>query len=306
MTNEEMVANIQAGHEELMPALWDGVKGFVFQEAKKAAALEQSINGKFADRPHGASGDKKEERTLGLVYDFFDTGYLAVHEAAHKYDAGRGALFLTFLDFYLKKHFNALRIELSGWSRSSYRNVQNDKKLEKVPHKALPIDSLNRQILGEGSDDAIELGDTIADPDNQYEEMANKNFIESLHNRLASLLARLPPEQSRAIQLRYYGGLTYEAIARKIDRSPMRAHQLIKTGMEQLRRYAAMGELDDYIERHTNYYTRVGVDAFQSSRISAVELICFKRDDMRRALFEKLNNRKVDADDAGTNAKEFD
>lgn len=298
MSNEELAQQIQAGRKELMPALWDGVKGFVFQEAKKAAALEQSINGKCADRPHGASNDKKEERTLGLVYDFFDTGYLAVYEAAHKYDASRGTLFLTFLDYYLKKHFNALRIELSGWSRSSYRNVQNDKKLEKVPHKALPIDSLNRPILGENSDDAIELGDTIAAPEDQYEAIVDKSFISSLHKRLSSLLDRLPPEQSHAIQLRYYSCLSHKDIAALTDTPPEKVPQIIKDGMNRLRKFAAAGELDDYIERHTNYYTRVSVDAFQSSGTSAVELICIHREEMRRGIVEKLNHRKVDTDDA--------
>lgn len=304
MSNEELAQQIQAGRKELMPALWDGVKGFVFQEAKKAA-LEQSINGKCADRPHGASNDKKKERTLGLVYDFFDTGYLAVYEAAHKYDASRGALFLTFLDYYLKKHFNALRIELSGWSRSSYRNVQNDKKLEKVPHKALTIDSLNRQILGEGSDDAIELGDTIADPDNQYEEMANKNFIESLHNRLASLLARLAPEERRAIQLRYYKELPLKTIAELTNVPQEKVSQTINRGMDKLRKFAAAGELDNYIERHTNYFTRVSVDAFQSSGTSAVKLICMRREEMRRGIIEKLNKRKVDAENAKQTGKPY-
>ena len=275
MTNEEMVANIQAGHEELMPALWEGVRHFVAAEAYKAACLEDRTN---------------EKSGLDTYNDFFNTGYLAVYEAAHKFDPNRGTVFLTCLGYYLKKHYHALRAELSGWSRGTYERA----------NKEITVDSLNRKILGEGSDDAIELGDTIADPEDQYEAIADKSFINSLHKRLSSLLDRLTPEQSRAIQLRYYDNLTYEAIARITDSSPERVAQIIKTGMEQLRRYAAMGELDDYIERHTNYYTRVGVDAFQSSRISAVELICFKRDDMRRAIFEKLNSRKVDADDAGT------
>ena len=82
------------------------------------------------------------------------------------------------------------------------------------------------------------------------------------------------------------------------DTPPEKVPQIIKDGMNRLRKFAAAGELDNYIERHTNYYTRVSVDAFQSSGTSAVELICIHREEMRRGIVEKLNHRKVDTDDA--------
>ena len=273
MSNEELAQQIQAGRKELMPELWDAVKGFVAQQAYKAACLEDSIN---------------EKTGLDTYNDFFNTGYIAVYEAANKFNPERGVQFLTCLGYYLKKHFGILRAQLSGWSHGTYAKAQ----------KETTVDSLNRQIQGDGSDDAIELGDTIADPEDQYEELANKSFIESLHNRLASLLARLPPEQSRAIQLRYYSCLSHKNIAALTDTPPEKVPQIIKDGMNRLRKFAAAGELDNYIERHTNYYTRVSVDAFQSSGTSAVELICIHREEMRRGIVEKLNHRKVDTDDA--------
>ena len=46
MSNEELAQQIQAGRKELMPELWDAVKGFVAQQAYKAACLEDSINEK--------------------------------------------------------------------------------------------------------------------------------------------------------------------------------------------------------------------------------------------------------------------
>ena len=278
MSNEELVQKIQAGHEDFLPDLWDAVKGFVAQQAYRAACLEDSLNDKTG---------------LDTYSDFYNTGYLAVYDAAHKFKPYRGTQFLTCLGFYLKKHFNSLRAQLSGWSTGTYTKAQ----------KRIKIDSLNRQILGEGSDDAIELGDTIADPDNQYEEMANKNFIESLHNRLASLLARLAPEERRAIQLRYYKELPLKTIAELTNTPQEKVPQIINKGMDKLRKFAAAGELDNYIERHTNYFTRVSVDAFQSSGTSAVELICMRREEMRRGIIEKLNKRKVDAENAKQTGK---
>ena len=46
MSNEELAQQIQAGRKELMPELWDAVKGFVAQQAYKAACLEDNINEK--------------------------------------------------------------------------------------------------------------------------------------------------------------------------------------------------------------------------------------------------------------------
>lgn len=46
MSNEELAQQIQAGRKELMSELWDAVKGFVAQQAYKAACLEDSINEK--------------------------------------------------------------------------------------------------------------------------------------------------------------------------------------------------------------------------------------------------------------------
>ena len=61
MSNEELAQQIQAGRKELMPELWDAVKGFVAQQAYKAACLEDSIN---------------EKTGLDTYNDFFNTGYI--------------------------------------------------------------------------------------------------------------------------------------------------------------------------------------------------------------------------------------
>ena len=99
MSNEELVQKIQAGHEDFLPDLWDAVKGFVAQQAYRAACLEDSLNDKTG---------------LDTYSDFYNTGYLAVYDAAHKFKPYRGTQFLTCLGFYLKKHFNSLRAQLSG------------------------------------------------------------------------------------------------------------------------------------------------------------------------------------------------
>lgn len=273
MSNEELVQQIQEGHKELLPKLWDGVRGFVARQAYKAARLEERINGNAA-----INVTQDEEETLGLFYDFFNTGYLAMDEAVYKFDPKQGVLFLTYLGYYLKAHFNTLRAQLSGWSTGTYYKAR----------KEIKLDSLNRLIIGDGSGDTTELGDLIADPNDLYEELLNEKFIESLRERLALLLERLPPEQSKAIQLRYYSNLSYKDIAVSTDLPPEKVRQIVADGMERLRSFAVAGELDDYIERHTNYYTRVSVDRFRNNGMSAVELICMRREEKRRGILEKI------------------
>lgn len=260
MSNEELVQQIQAGNQELMPELWGAVKGFVMQQAHKAACKLDALN---------------EKMGLDTYNDFVNTGYLATYEAAHKYDPQRGTVFLTVLGYYIKKHFNCLYAELSGWSRSTFKKVQNTGLIN--------VDSLNRPKYGENSEDAIELGDSIADPDDQLENLIDKLFIQSLRTELDGLLDRIDTRSAAAIRLTYYCNKTKDQVAYSLNTTASEAARLLAKGMRELRKIAVKEKsLDAYIDEHTDYYRRVGVKAFQNTGTSAVELICIRREELRQ------------------------
>lgn len=86
MTNEELVALIQGGERDRMEELWRNVERFVWQQAGRRIL-------------RGADGV--------TVEDLYQSGYLALVDAANSYDAGRGMSFIGWLAVVLKNAFNA-------------------------------------------------------------------------------------------------------------------------------------------------------------------------------------------------------
>lgn len=268
MTNEELVQQIQDGNKELLPELWEGVRRFVRQQAYRWACAWVS-----SDNRNGVND---------LTEDLYQEGYLATEEASRRYKPDEGVPFISFLVFYLKKHFRREIAAYKGWTVGTFEKAQ----------KAIKIESLNRPILNEGSDDAVEFGDKIADPTDFVEESTERMFLDSLHTRLDSMLKRLEPDERGMIQLRYYKNMGYAGIASLCGCTTDAVATNIKKGIGKLRDMAAQGELDDYIDKHTNYYTRVSVAAFQNTGVSSVELVCLKREEMLRKITEKINRKR--------------
>lgn len=272
MNNEELVQKIQAGRTDLLPELWAGCQRFVQQQAYKWAR---------AWAPNDSPGTVKD-----LADNLYQEGYLAVVSASKRYKADRGALFLTFLGFYLKKHFMHTTAEFFGWNYSAF--TEELKALKKARNAGiekrnlLNVDSLNRQILNEGSDDAIEQLDTIADPEDHITELTDRMFIESLHNELEHLLNQLDPDKSEAIRLVYYKNKTYGQVAQIQNITPDAVRWRISTGLRDLRRINMREKrLEAYIDMNTSFYRHVGVKAFQNTSTSSVELIFLRREELR-------------------------
>ena len=279
MTNEEIVIEIQAGGAELLPELWEGCRRFIWKQAYKWARTW--------------APNESYEAVNSLQEDLYQTGYLAVEEAARRYKPDKEALFLTFLGFYLKKHFMHTTAEFFGWNYSAFtEELKNLKKARNAgieKRNLLNVDSLNRPILNEGSDDVIELGDQIADPTDFVEKYTERAFLDSLHNELEHLLNQLDPGKSEAIRLVYYKSKTYGQVAQIQNITPDAVRWRISTGLRDLRRINMREKrLEAYIDVHTSFYRHVGVKAFQNTSTSSVELIFLQREELREACDGKL------------------
>lgn len=86
MTNEELVALIQAGERDRMGELWQNVERFVWQQARQR--IVRDIDGVTVD-------------------DLYQSGYLALVDAANTYDPHKGKTFIGWLSLFLKTAFNA-------------------------------------------------------------------------------------------------------------------------------------------------------------------------------------------------------
>lgn len=91
MTNEELVALIQAGERDRLPELWDQVERFVASRANRLLI---------------AMGPDKAALAGVEFGDLYNSGYFALVDAAERYDPAAGAKFITFFSMRLKSYFS--------------------------------------------------------------------------------------------------------------------------------------------------------------------------------------------------------
>lgn len=155
MTNEELVFAIQAGERERLVELWAQVERFVSIQADRRARQLNGYGGVTAE-------------------DLCQSGFLAMVEAADRYDAGSGKSFHGFLAFYLQSYF----AEAAGYRTSRRDAVDFATGLD------APIP---------GTDD-LTAADTVRDPDAAaaFDEAEQRIWLEQLHEALERALDQIP------------------------------------------------------------------------------------------------------------------
>lgn len=243
MTNEELAIKIQQGHEELYPALWENVVDFVKYKAFRRYAAAVDETGNVVE-----------------VDDLVQNGYFAMIRAVRLFKPESGN-YITVLVYCLKTAFN----EALG-------------RMNKDPlRRAISLDApLNEDP------DSNTLLDIQADTENEYQfdDVEEKVWCEELRNALEKAASELPPRQREIIFRRYalnktlkeigdFAGLSKEYI-RQTERGAFKAMRKKQYGLEKF--------LDDM----TLFYSHVGVNYFNATHTSSVELITFKREDLAK------------------------
>lgn len=243
MTNEELVALIQAGERDKLPELWEQVERFVALQANRLL--------------HAMGPDKAA--LAGVEFgDLYNSGYFALVDAVERYDPAQGMQFIGLFALRLKSAF----AEAGGW-RTSKRDPLNSAK------------SMDAR-LKEDDEGSGAFGDFIPDPRaaQALQDVEEQQYQEQLHAALERALGTLEDDEEAVIRARYYQGRTFEEIG---PQAPATA----ASALRKLRRPQARKELEQFIEQRTPYYLRVGVQTFQNTGESAVERIFFKREQMR-------------------------
>jgi len=166
MTNEDLAALVQAGERDRLEELWRNVKRFIWQQAGKRIL-------------RGAEGVTAE--------DLYQSGYLALVEAADSYDAGRGMSFIGWLSVMLKTAFNAAA------------GRRSERQRREPLHQALSIDAI---IPGS---DGLTIGDSLEDPDAAaaFDAADFGVFLDQCREVIAAALDTLPVKQAELMR-RYY------------------------------------------------------------------------------------------------------
>ena len=180
MTNEELVASIQAGERDRLPELWDQVERFVASRAQRLLTLLGGIGGVEFN-------------------DLYNSGYIALVSAVESFDPSEGRSFIGWLALHLKTAF----AEAGGY--------RSHKQSQDPLHHALSFDA----PLGTDKDSRT-LGDTIEDPAmGGVPDVEERLWHEQLHAAIERALDELPEDERAVIHARYYEERTWQEIGPK-------------------------------------------------------------------------------------------
>lgn len=204
MTNEELVAMIQAGERDRLPQLWSQVERFVAKRANHVMAMYAAS---YMTNRGGVEFD-----------DLYNSGYLALVAAVDTYKPDKGMKFTSWLAFAIQNAFG----EAGGWK---------GKKNDALRHAT----SLDAPIDGEDDSDPISqiVEDTGAAQEIQAVE--DKIFQEQLHAALERAMQQLTTEEVEAIKGKYFEGRELSSVEKRAERrglSRLSAHASLRQYIE--------------------------------------------------------------------------
>lgn len=245
MTNEELVALIQRGDSKKMALLWEQVERFVAFRANRIITL---------------SGDRIKVE----FDDLYNSGYLALVKAVETFDAEKGFSFSTWFGYHLRTVF----AETAG-----YRNKAKFRVECSTVSFETPI----------GEDDSTTIGDTVADNSNVEDTVVESVTQQELHDLLECAMGDLLPLEEQVLRQLYYEENTLEAVGVAHGLPKERIRQIKGNALCKIRCGPVRKNLEQYIDRRTNWYVSYSV---QSQR-SPVEEIVMRREELRETFRSK-------------------
>lgn len=242
MSDEELAQAVRSGAAELMPALWERVRGLIAYKARGV--------GPYLER-------------CGLtVDDLVQEGYFSLLRALEHYDPEKGR-FIPFLSSTL---------EQDQWGLVCRPAVQRRPLNSAV--------SLDAPMTGEDGGDGAALMDVVSAPCGALDEMEERIYREQLWAALERALDRIPEERAAAVREFYLEGRSLQEIADRhgVDRSRAARHK--REGIAVLRHRAVALGLRQFIEERTDYYAGTGLSSFRRTGCSPVERMVLRRERM--------------------------
>ncbi len=215
MSNEELVALIQNGRDDLKGQLCEQNRGLVYHIARKLSGMEE-------------------------LEDLLQDGYIGLLEAAERYEPDKGAKFSTFaihyilmrmyrnsnylirLPEYLKVKINQYR-QLCESYLKKYGEAPRDhvilRELDitkaelrtiRKASEAINTDSLQRVVAG----DDLALQDTIPDRGDFVADVIEAEYQQELKAAIWSEVDKLPARQAETIRAKYIEGRTISEVSR--------------------------------------------------------------------------------------------
>ena len=240
MSNEELVARIQAGDQNGMTELWYQVEKFI---AWKAQRIMPTLG----------------ESTIIEVDDLIQAGYFALVAAVATYSPSKGE-FVKWLSYYLQTAF----AETAG-----YRT----EKMRKDPTKCAV--SLDRPLA---DDSDTTMGEIVPDQlaAAAMENIEDNLWHEQLRKVLENVLNEVPELYRDIVKMRYFEGKTLNSISKEQNISREQVRHLERKGIKEMRRPENKNRLKPFFE--FDYYAGTGLTTFRRTGMSVQEIYLVKKE----------------------------
>lgn len=237
MSNEELVAEIQAGAVELMDQLWEQVAGLIKWKAKRIMTVLEGCPGRGVE-----------------FEDLCQSGYLAMVAAVDTYDPAAGGAFSTWLMYHLKTAF----AEATGYRTQKGRQEPLNNYL-----------SLDTPLTDDADSDA--LMDVVADPAGLQWQVALEESVwqTELQDAVRAALSTVPEQYREVLRLRYWEDMTLEDVGDLRGISKERVRQMENKGIRILRQPKTASQLYSFCD--FDFYSGTGLGAFRYGGMSVQE-----------------------------------
>lgn len=235
MTNEELVAEIQSGREDLYVTLWEQVERFA---AWKANRVIRILNGRF-----------------GVDFeDLYHSCYPAMLQAVKTYTPGSCA-FSTWFMYYIKTAFS----DVTG-----NRTVRS--REDPLQHAT----SLATPIGGEDNDGT--LADIIADPQGQLSLsfVEARILYKQMQKELSLALQEIPEDCREVLTQRYYQQKTHAEVGLEMGKTTGEIKSIEERGIRVLRQPRIAKRLQPLYDEF-DFYSMSGINSFRNSGMSVQE-----------------------------------
>ena len=240
MSNEQMAELIKSGNKDLLPALWENVRNFVYMYCNRFYLSQLKLC-------QAANID---------IDDLAQEGYFSLLKAVKSYDPEKGYKLLTYMSYHLKNSFN----ELIG--------LRTKKEQKDILNNSLSLYT----PLG---DDLI-IADTVADDNDYIGTAESKLYNEELHNDLEKELNMLEPIKSDILRQIYYEGHTEAEAAQNMQLTLSYTRGLKQSALNKLRRSKRLKIYrEDIISRNAykSSFIKWKETGYSSTERTAIKLI---------------------------------
>ena len=254
MSNEELVAEIQAGAVELMGQLWEQVEKLIKWKANRIMTVLEGCPGRGVE-----------------FEDLYQSGYLAMVAAVNTYDPTAGGNFVTWLMYHLKNAF----AEITGYRTQSGKN--------EPLNNCISLDT----PLSDNSDSDT-LADVVVDPAGLLwrDSLEESMWRENLKTVLDEVMGSVPEDLQDVLRLRYWDNMTLEAAGELRGVGKERIRQMENKAIRILRRPENARHLRPFYE--FDFYMGTGLGAFRSTGLSVQERYMVIEEEAR----ERENSRR--------------